>query len=187
MCRRISYLFIGIFLASFLCAQDADAAKHAVLLTSNEVTAHDAADPILGDSYTAEIQIPAVINGKELYAAFIEFYVDVSSVEVNGVSSRTPLIEVYALKSAFAGVVDPTQLETSSGMLINVVTGENKRAVLDITEIIKSYLESPTSNHGIIMGSLTGLRDGVFSIKSNQIAANTVARITYHYDSRVRR
>ena len=187
MTKRMSYLLIGVLLGGLFSGENAFAARHVVLLASSEVATYSTSDPTLGDFYTLQVQVPGIIQGKELYAALLEFYTDVFSVKISGRYSRTPVIEAYELKTAFAGVVNPTQFETSSVALTNVVSGQNKRVILDITAIIKSYLANPASNHGIILGSLTASRDGKFSIRSGQIGAGTVARITYHYDSRVRK
>lgn len=46
--------------------------------------------------------------------AFLEFSVDVASRRSEGLQSETPLFEVYALKSAFSGEVDPSQFQEQS-------------------------------------------------------------------------
>ena len=43
----------------------------------------------------------------------------------------------------------------------------------------RSYLKNPAKNHGLIIGSLTGDRNGRISIKSNALGQGVVARVIF--------
>ena len=61
----------------------------------------------------------------------------------------------------------------------------DQQLIVDITDIVAGYLGNPSSNHGIVVGSLTGAQDGSFTLQTGAIASGVAARITYHYDSRI--
>ena len=52
--------------------------------------------------------------------------------------------------------------------------------LLDITDIVRSFLADPGSNHGLVVGSLSGSRAGLFTLKEGTIAPGVVARVTFH-------
>jgi hypothetical protein len=51
--------------------------------------------------------------------------------------------------------------------------------VVDVTEIVRYFLNNPTKNYGVALGSLTRDRDGVFDIKAG--TDGTLARLVFHY------
>jgi hypothetical protein len=105
--------------------------------------------------------------------------VDVSSRASEGLQNETPLFEVYALKSAFSGEVDPDQFQEQDLPTTRpVVVGSGRRVVIDITEAVGCYVADPAGNHGLIVGSLTGARDGLFTIRSGDFGPSTLGRIT---------
>jgi hypothetical protein len=44
---------------------------------------------------------------------------------------------------------------------------------------VLQILASPSSNHGLVVGSLTGGRNGVFELKRGRFAGSTDAKIIY--------
>ena len=149
-----------------------------LLVSETNLTTYEAADSNHGDFYILSFSVPA--EAKPVGRVYLEFYVDVEARAVNGYTNDTPVIEVYALKSAFAGTLDPTKFETGVlRMVKNVPIGENRRVVLDITEIAKSYAANSLANYGIVIGSLTGSRDGLFTVRSDAFDGDTVCKITF--------
>jgi len=180
MTRGISIVF-AIIIALLSCS-DARAERLDVYLSANALTTHSPDDTTLGDYYLLQFQIPQELQGKTVGMAVLELRMNVSSVEKNGYQEKTPLVELYQLKSTFSGSIDPAQfVSLSSPIVRNAVVGESRRVILDLTEIVNSYIESPASNHGVILGSLTGRRDGIFTVKSNELPEPGVARITFLY------
>lgn len=46
---------------------------------------------------------------------------------------------------------------------------------------MQGYLDNPESNHGLILGSLTGVRNGLFTLKTGVLGEGVVARLIVHY------
>jgi hypothetical protein len=97
---------------------------------------------------------------------------------------RIPVLEVYALTALYGGQIDPSKFDRPTGTVRNIPPGNNKKVMVDITGIIKKYLENASSNYGLIIGGLEGLSNGTFSWKSNSFPSGKAAKITFHYDNR---
>jgi hypothetical protein len=50
-------------------------------------------------------------------------------------------------------------------------------ARLDITDIIQPILNGNATNYGLVIGSIGGLRDGKFTLRSDILGNGTVARV----------
>ena len=160
----------------------ANAYRHNVLLGSSNVSTHSPSNTALGDYYVVSFEVPDEVKGRWLDKAYLEFYVDAAAIVVNGYLNKTPVIEVYALKSAFSGSVNVNQFEPQTvPAMRNIVVGQNRRVVIDITEMVRSYIETPSKNHGLIIGSLTGDRDGDFTLTNNQLGPAASVKISFFY------
>ncbi|MFQ5479487.1 MAG: hypothetical protein ACE5EO_12610 [Candidatus Krumholzibacteriia bacterium] len=158
----------------------AGAGKYVMHLTTGDLSKQKAAGESLGDFYILQFEMPSTV--RSIRRAYLELFVDASSRTIGGYTNDTPVIEVYALKGPFSGTLDPNQFEAQAvPVLGNVVAGGNKRVVLDITEIAASFLENPAKNHGLVIGSLTEDREGIFSIRNDAFNGQGVARITFLY------
>jgi hypothetical protein len=185
MLKNVAFVLAVIAASSlFVGASVANAARYAVDLTAEHLAAYGASTDESAEYYTLGLPIPEVIRGKELYGAYVELYVDVESVEKDGPVVDTPVLEVFALKSAFAGQVDEQQLGAPAFGPRNVARGEDRRVIFDVTDIVRTYLEDPASNHGLIFGSLTGIRSGRFTVKSGVLGRDAIARIIFHFRDR---
>lgn len=132
----------------------------------------------LGSYYVLQFVPPSGVTAQTLRHAFLEFFLDAAAREVDGYTDKSPVLEVYALKSTFTGQLDPSQFMAQTLPAVrNVAVGNERRVVVDITEIVRVYLKDPNKNHGLIVGSLTGMRPGVFSIRTDKIGGSAVARI----------
>ena len=176
--KRIGIAF-AVVLIIWLSSAEAD--KLTTTIESSKLTTHAESNPSLGAYFVLQVDVPqAILKAKTTNHAFLEFYVDVTSREVDGYTESTPVFEIYALSASFSGQVDPTkfapQLIATSRP---VAAGQNRRVQIDIAEFIRTYVKNPSKNHGLIIGSLTGRRAGVFSIKANAFGAGIPARITY--------
>ena len=122
------------------------------------------------------------MSAPKSFHAFLELAVDVDVREVSGYWDDSPLIEVFALTGTLSGEPDPSRFaEVNAPMARNVAVGENRRVVIDITEAVSEYLADPGSNHGLILGSLTRRRDGLFTVRTGSLGAGVVARVTYFW------
>jgi hypothetical protein len=131
----------------------------------------------LGDVYLLRFDLPAEMAS--VRRAYLELYVDAASRAIDGSANDTPVIEVYALKSPFSGTVDPSQFKPQTiPTARNAVARTNKRFVTDITEIVRAFATDATTNHGLLVGSVTGDREGVYAIRTDGFEGKGVARIT---------
>jgi hypothetical protein len=162
--KTILFVVIAFWLVS---ASDTDARRIVVNVGASDLSTY-APGGSLGSYYVLEIQPPQELTAANVELAILEFYVDAASMEKDGYQEDTPVIELYALKNEFTGSVDPNQFVLDPRPVThNVAVGINRRMMIDVTEIVRSYLKDPTTNHGLIIGSLTGEREGLFSIKSD--------------------
>jgi hypothetical protein len=179
----LKYIIPVVILAAvaILCAGPAQAGRSVVNLKSNEFTTVIPKDVKLGKIYTVAIDVPNAVKNTELLKAFLEIKADVSSVSVGDYVNDTPVVEVYSLTDDFDGVFNSEILRIQSPVRRNVRVGQDRTIRIDITSIAKEFIADPSTNHGLIVGSLTGSRDGVFNVKSS---SGIYARITYYYDNR---
>ena len=91
-----------------------------------------------------------------------------------------PLLEVFALSSPDRGVLDSEQWNKGMSFPVPLSTGTNKIVRIDITRLVKYYVENPGENHGLIIGSLSGERRGLFSLQET-FDSGVLGRIRYIY------
>jgi hypothetical protein len=154
------------------------AGRLSVLVPSSSITTYEAAEPGLGDYYLIRFDIPVTVTQENLEHAYLEFYVDATSREVDGYVDETPLLELYALVNEFDGQLASMTLAPPTIRTVrNVRVGNSRRVVVDVTEIVRAYIAEPTRNHGVLVGSLTGRRDGEFALKGGVIRSGVTASI----------
>ncbi len=160
------------------------AERLSVYIGNNALASYEHSDTARGDFYTLQIQVPSEVVGKKLYGAILELTLDATGAARDLTSVKVPILEVYALDASFTGSLRAADVIAETGTIRNVAPGENRRVRIDITEIIKAYLEQPTKNHGLIIGGLAPYREGVVLVKQNAYKSGNVAKIDFHYDSR---
>jgi hypothetical protein len=180
MMRMLRYVFILVVVLVTMTAGAAAAetpGQTVLFVKASDLSVYESQDPTLGDVYLLQFDIPAEMAS--VRRAYLELYVDAASRTIAGHTNDTPVIEVYALKSPFSGTVDPSQFKPQTlPTARNVVAGTNKRCVTDITEIVRAFATDVTKNHGLLVGSLTGDREGVYTIRTDGFEGKGVARIT---------
>ena len=160
---------------------NAKADRIAVKLTESDIKTITPADQSLGSYYVAKIDLPLEIVGKELLGGILEVAVDVGARNVGDYTNEAPMLEVYALTGDLGETLDPSKFKTPSPARRNVVAGSNRNVRINITEIVKDFIRNPSSNHGIVFGSLTNTRDGYFDLKAS---GGALATITYLYTAK---
>jgi hypothetical protein len=134
-------------------------------------------------AYVLSVSIPDEISGKRLDTALLEFYVDAALLESADID-HSPSIDVRALSAAYSGTGEPQFSVESGGASRPVQVGEQRRVVVDITSIVKGWIESPQSNHGLVIGSLRGSKAGDFSVRNDVLGGGNVATVTFFYQNR---
>ena len=129
-----------------------------------------------------DFEIPSDVIGKRLDSVLLEFYVDASLKE--GVASEySPLIEIYPLNDDFTGDGSPSFTSVSAAVR-NVKVGSGKRVLMNITDIVGKWITDPNSKHGLIIGSLTGIKSSEFVLCNDVLGGGIVARVTFQYQNR---
>jgi hypothetical protein len=150
-------------------------------LGTSEVTTFTPSDTSLGQYYTFTITLPSELDGKTIYSAMLEFYVDASARAVNGYVDESPVIGVYALNGPLTGAPDEDSFRQPSAAVRNVMAGTARKVKVNITDIVRGFQIMPSSNHGLIVGALIGIREGRFSLRRDVLPGSGLARIRVHY------
>ncbi len=146
-------------------------------IRSSDVTARTETDASIGQSYTTTLPLPADLTASDLDRAILEFYVNVNAKSRDAYVNETPLIEVYALTSPFSGTLAFDRVDTRTRVARPVTLGRGHRVILDITPIVRGQLSGRITNHGLVIGSLTGPREGDYTLVSGRLPDSAVARV----------
>lgn len=196
--RNIVLVILTVILVAAIFTVSGNAAKKRTIpIAFSDFTTYTPSDNEFGNYYKLRLDTPSGIVAEDLDMAVLEFVVDVGSklrgdweildADSNvtiGFIDNTPSIEIYGLKTECSGEVDIRDLEISSRVVRPLSIGPYQRVVVDVTAIIKSYVRTPTKNHGLIIGSLTGMRNGDFVIKNNAFGNGNAAEVRLYYTQR---
>lgn len=177
-------LILSILTVCLISVPPGHAKRLTVFVENTALTNYEHSDTARGDYYTLQVQVPQEIVGKKLYGAILELTLDVTGADRDSTSVKVPVLEVYALNASFTGSLEAADVITETATIRNVPPGNDRRVRIDITDVVKAYLEQPTKNYGLIIGGLASYREGSVSITQNAYKSGNVARIDFHYDSR---
>jgi hypothetical protein len=181
---KAKIMILGTVIVLSVLAVSSDAKKIEVMLQTSNLTTYAAGVEQLGDFYVLEVDVPTWLEGKEIYSASLEFYVDAAVMDTAAMQNDSPRIQVFALKSDLGETLDLSKIDRTGPAVINIPRGNDERVWVDVTDIIRAYVKNPSSNHGLVIGSLTGARDGIFTIKSGHHGPGSIAKLKIHYNKR---
>ena len=138
-----------------------------------------------GTFYLVNVLIPRDIVGNRLDMAMIEFAVEATALSESD-SVVTPVVGVFPLTREF---VDGGQGVNAASPVFKgtvpsarpVALGAKRVLRMDITNIVRGWMNEPSSNHGLVIGSLTGPEVGIVTLKETGPGAETPIRITFFY------
>jgi len=174
---------IVVLTALFLAlAGGVGAAKYQAVLGSEGVQKITPEEEGLGPYYVVTFEVPREAQGREIFRAMLEFEMDVSARELmEGYTNESPVVEVFALAQTFGGGFNPEGAERLEEVERNMAVGTGRRVRLDITHFVQDIVSNVRTNHGLVIGSLTGPRDGVFEVKEKE---GVRARLTVSYSDK---
>jgi len=176
MTLRMTFVMVAILCLGY--ASDASAERTTMYITASALTTYPAQSTEEGDCFVLQIGLPANLSGKVIEHAYLELYLDVASIERGGYVENTPVVQAYALNAPFQGTVDINQFNVAiSPLPRNVLVGSGQRLVLDVTGMIRAIRADSLNHHGLLIGSLTGRRDGLFSVRSDRFPTSAVAKL----------
>jgi hypothetical protein len=194
--RCISLITAILTMAAVVVWAGNVATEHVVSIGSVNVTGYPAAREGTGKYYTLNFQLPEIESAMTLETAHMEFYVDAASfargdfrwvdedsVEHVGYATKAPLIEIYELRSSIEGSVKDEQLEKTTMACVPVAVGSNRRVLVDISPIVRSFMANPSENRGIVVGSFAGEQDGDFTLKDGEFRDGSRAKITLKFST----
>jgi len=171
-------LLSGLFI---LVAPLSTQAKSVVVRLSGQALTTGTSDR--GIYHVVDLAIPEEISGKRLDTVMLEFYVDVAANEELDMEGFVPSIEVYPLSEAVQ--VGRTPRFTSSYPTSRpVALGERQRVMVDITDVVKGWIGSPETNHGLVIGSFGGPVLGGLDVRDDVIGSGTAIQATFFYQNR---
>jgi hypothetical protein len=172
--------FWTAFALALLVSAAAQGERITVDVSSNALTTHTSTQQGYGDYYVLDLDLPEGITVATLDGAYLEVILDVDAREVADFRDNTPIFEVYGLSGTLSGEPTPNQFMTTDVPIVrNVALGDNRRVVVEITELVKTYLTTPSAKHGLILGSLTRRRDGLFTVKTGVGGMTGPVRLTF--------
>jgi hypothetical protein len=177
-CVKIIML-TALFLA---LAGGVEAAKYQVNLGSDRVQKITPEEEGLGPYYVVTFEVPREAQGREIFRATLEVEMDVSARELTeGYTNESPVVEVFVITETFGEAFDPEEAERLEEVERNMAVGTGRRVRLDITRFVQDLVNNKRVNHGLVIGSLTGPRDGVFEVKEKD---GVRARLTVSYSDK---
>ncbi len=172
---KISMLVLGF--AVLTGAAPTDSRKQVVLIRSSDVTLRTDPDTTVGRYYTLSYSPPEGLTSADLDRAVLEVYLDVSAIARGEYVNEAPVFEVYALKEPFGSSLDPETLDRNTRAARPVGAGSDRRIVIDVTQMVRAHLHGTVENNGLVIGSLTGMREGQFVLLSGRLPEGAVGQL----------
>jgi hypothetical protein len=136
-----------------------------------------------GAFYIVNVAVPEDVNGKRLDSVVMELSVDVEPMTPAD-SVSTPIVGVYPLTQSYNGGGAAPTFEDVVPSARPIALGQSTVVRMDITDIVKGWIESAASNHGLAIGSLTGPEVGNVTLNSTLPRSDSAVRITFFYQDR---
>lgn len=191
MVRGIRTAVLAALIAAAAAAGPAAAGKRVIAISSSSLTTRLDNETNEVDYYVLDVPAVSGLQGKQIFGAVLELYADVSartetlqvalpdSTDVEYIyQDEEPVLEIYALPSSYQGSIDLQTLRENPVSQQGVLPGSGRRIRVDIGPLLARFIANPNLNHGLVLGSLSGRRTGIFEIDTDGHGAGTVAKLT---------
>jgi hypothetical protein len=134
--------------------------------------------------------LPEDVAGKRLDSVFLEFAVDATPLSEEDSVTVTPEVGVFPLTETYqaGGGIGGRNAEPVFTRLVPslrpVAGGENRLVKMDVTDTIRGWIANPATNHGLVIGSLTGPEVATVTLKEAIPGGSSPIRITFFYQNR---
>ena len=119
------------------------------------------------------------MTGKRPDRVFLEFIVDVSA---SASDEWMPCsVGVFPLTEQFTGA-NPSY-DTDVPSVRPVPAGEKRRVMADITDVVQTWLASPSTNHGLVIGALTGPKVERLMLNDGALSPGVAVRVMFLYQN----
>ena len=119
-----------------------------------------------GDTFVLDFDLPDVLSNSTIYSAVLELTADVNVRDRSGYRAETALLEVRVLSADFGGATENASTVGIDTMVRNIRLGSSRAVMMDITDGIRYYVTDQTPRYGLLVGALSGGRDGVFQFRT---------------------
>jgi hypothetical protein len=141
-----------------------------------------------GQFYLVNISLPVDVAGKQLDSAIIVFAVD-SRASSKDDEEVSPTIGVYPLTKRYVvtpsavagGRFEAPAFDAAVQSAHPITRGLNRVVKMDVTDIVRDWMANPSSNHGLVIGGLTGPNVGVVSLRNELPDSDGAVRLTFLY------
>ena len=145
-----------------------------LLIRVTDVVTHAEADTSLASYYVITWPMPNGLSNERLAQALLELYMDAHAKARGDYVNEAPIFEVVAQRPLSDGNLG--ELEGALRASRPVLAGERQRVVLDITNIVRATLKG-TGGNQLVVGSLTGMRDGDFRFVTGELGPDVIGRL----------
>jgi hypothetical protein len=169
--------------AAILTAADSQVhAGNAVLeFRAQDFETHAARDAA-GAFRVLRFTVPEAATGSRIDGVLLELHVVVTHRDAVR-EGTTPVIEVLALSEECRGDEIPASAPASTSAF-NVAPGEGRKVTVDITEMVKGWISSPETNHGLAIRFPAALWNGAITIRDDALGGGKAAKVSFVYQNR---
>jgi hypothetical protein len=169
-----------------LLVRPASAKEATVSIPMQQVSALSGAN---GPFYIVKVALPEDIVGKRLDSVIMEFAVDAEQLSLED-SVATPMVGVFPLTQAYSAGARADGVDTAptfEGVVPSarpIALGERSVVRMDITDVVKGWLDEPASNLGLVIGALTGPKVSTVTLNPTLPKSDFAIRVTFFYQNR---
>lgn len=144
-----------------------------------------------GDFYILSISLPQDLAGKRLDSVFLDFAVDATSLsEEDTIAAEVgvfPLTQNYVAGGQGGdgpGMNAAPVFTTLVPSMRPIPAGDSRRLRMDITDIVRGWIANPATNHGLVIGALTGPEVATVTLNNEIPGGTSPVVITFFYQNR---
>ena len=156
------------------------AGKITVVIRGIDVEAHAGRDSTMGQYCVVQYTLPQGLVARQVERAILELYINVGAKARGEYINEAPMIEVFALTESPNGGVDVEQLDNATRAGRPVALGESRLVRIDITKIVRAHVAEALPNHGLAIGSLSGMREGDVSLVADMFGDGAIGRVNIY-------
>lgn len=177
--KAVAWILVSV-LGTLSVSSSVQAKSRTVSVDASAVKSRSRADH--GTIHVFMVEVPRELSESRLDMVLLEFQVDVE-LDQSEHPDMTPLVAAYPLEQPLAPAGLPL-VSSAFGSARNVRAGSAQIVHVDITDIARGWIDDPSTNYGLAVGSFTGPKLTKLDLKSNFIGAEKAARVTFYYQDR---
>ncbi len=150
------------------------------MIRGTDASVHAGEKTTLGQCYTVQYALPDDLTSQQVERAVLELYVDVRAKTREDYINEAPILEVYAPTEAFAGGVDLKKVDIATRAGRPIALGAKRLVRIDVTRVVRAHASKTLANYGLVIGSLSGMREGDFTIVADMFPDGAIGRLNIY-------